>query len=105
MEKSSITREFPIAKAAYSFLKDDVSASFSFPAWNKGRIVCQRPQLKKILSGSSDGSKRDEVITLSNSSFIRTRTPTNVVSGDQYNGADSETNGRRTRPELITNTV
>lgn len=105
MEKSSITREFPIAKAAYSFLKDDVSASFSFPAWNKGRIVCQRPQLKKILSGSSNGSKRDEVITLSNSSFIRTRTPTNVVSGDQYNGAESETNGRRTRPELITNTV
>ncbi|GFZ17497.1 hypothetical protein Acr_26g0007670 [Actinidia rufa] len=72
MEKSSITRDFPIAKAAYSFLKDNVSSSFCFPGWNKGRVVCQRTQLKRILSAtklSSEGSKKDKLITLSNSSF------------------------------------
>ncbi|KAG6412233.1 hypothetical protein SASPL_124905 [Salvia splendens] len=53
MERSSITREFPVAKAAYSLLKD-VSSSFCFPGWNKGRIVCQKTQLKRVFSQDSD---------------------------------------------------
>ena len=109
MEKSSITRDFPIAKAAYSFLKDNVSSSFCFPGWNKGRIICQRTQLKRILSAtehSSEGSKKDKLITLSNSSFplLGTRTPRSVVRRDQNGSADTETR-IRIAAELMTSTV
>lgn len=108
MEKSSITRDLPIAKAAYSYLHDNVSSLFSFPGWNKGRIVCQRSQLKRILSGaepSSDASKVDNIITLSNAPFQQrgSRTfPSNIKS--QLSDASSEISNR-TITELITTTV
>ncbi|CAI9773756.1 unnamed protein product [Fraxinus pennsylvanica] len=57
MEKSSITRDFPVAKATYSLLKDSVSSSFCFPGWNKGRIICQKSQLKRILSSTEPSSE------------------------------------------------
>ncbi|GFS32673.1 plastid transcriptionally active 2 [Actinidia rufa] len=109
MEKSSITRDFPIAKAAYSFLKDNVSSSFCFPGWNKGRVICQRTQLKRILSAteqSSEGPKKDKLITLSNSSFplLGTRTPRSEVRRDQNGSADTETR-IRIATELMTSTV
>ena len=109
MEQSSITRDFPIAKAAFSFLQDKVSSSFSFPSWNKGRIFCQRPQLKRILMGSessSDRSKKDKVIDLSNSPFNLpgARTSKNDVKSIQHKDADSETTVR-TRTELVPSTV
>ncbi|KAI7986837.1 Pentatricopeptide repeat-containing protein [Camellia lanceoleosa] len=109
MEKSSITRDFPIAKATYPFLKDNVSSSFCFPGWNKGRIICQRPQLKRILSAterSSEGSENDELITLINSPFplLGTRTPPSDVSGDQHGSTDSESRIRMTT-ELMTSMV
>ncbi|KAG6494866.1 hypothetical protein ZIOFF_042648 [Zingiber officinale] len=50
MEKSSVIRDLPVPKAVYSFLRDNVSSSFHFPGWNKGRVVCQRSQLKKLQS-------------------------------------------------------
>ncbi|CAK9141410.1 unnamed protein product [Ilex paraguariensis] len=108
METSSMTRDFPVAKAAYSFLKDNVSSSFCFPGWNKGRIVCQRSQLKKILSGtesSSDGSKKDHICTLNNSHIPlpETRTSMGDAKRGQYGNADTETS--RTSTELATSTV
>ncbi|KAF8390309.1 hypothetical protein HHK36_024834 [Tetracentron sinense] len=109
MERSSITREFPVAKAAYTYLKDNVSSSFSFPGWNKGRIVCQRPQLKRILSGaelSSDGSTKEKLVTINNATFPLpgTRTSMSDFNSDQHINADSEP-GNRTRTELMTTTV
>lgn len=109
MEQSSITRDFPIPKAAYSFLQDKVSPSFSFPSWNKGRIVCQRSQLKRILTGSessSDRSKKDKIIDLSNSPFTLpgARTSKSDVKSLQHKDADSETT-IRTRTELVPSTV
>lgn len=70
MERSSITRDFPVAKAAYSLLKD-VSSSFCFPGWNKGRITCQKSQLKRIFVSpkSSDDSDIESIISLSNTPF------------------------------------
>lgn len=108
MEKSSITRDFPIAKTAYSFLKDNVSSFFVFPGWNKGRIVCQRLQLKRILSGReppSEGAETEDIIALSNSPFPpeRRTSPSNVQRG-QHGGVDTETNNR-TRTELVTSAV
>jgi hypothetical protein len=109
MEKSSSTRDFPIAKAAYSFLQDKVPSFFSFPGWNKGRIVCQRSQLKRILSGtesSSDGSKKDKIIDLSNSPFNLpgARTSGSDVNSSHQKDADSESR-IRTRTELVPSTV
>ncbi|KAF7135998.1 hypothetical protein RHSIM_Rhsim08G0164000 [Rhododendron simsii] len=109
MEKSSITRDFPVAKAAYSFLNDSVSSSFCYPGWNKGRIMCQRPQLKKILSaaeGSPEGSENVKLITSSNSPFPRlgTRTPRSDVRRDEHGSADIETRVRMAT-ELVTSTV
>ncbi|GJU51564.1 zinc finger, CCHC-type containing protein [Tanacetum coccineum] len=66
VEKSSITRDFPIAKIACSLLKDSVSSSFCLPGWNKGRIVCQRAQLKKILSDVESLLGKDGIMNLSN---------------------------------------
>uniref|UniRef100_A0A1D1ZB86 Pentatricopeptide repeat-containing protein At1g74850, chloroplastic n=2 Tax=Anthurium amnicola TaxID=1678845 RepID=A0A1D1ZB86_9ARAE len=73
MEKSSATRGFPVAKAAYAFLKDNISSSFSFPGWNKGRIICQRPQLKRLSLTTSerspDGSARSMLVFITDWSF------------------------------------
>ncbi|XP_059640001.1 pentatricopeptide repeat-containing protein At1g74850, chloroplastic [Cornus florida] len=109
MEKSSITRDFPIAKTTYSFLKDNVSPSFVFPGWNKGRIICQRPQLKRILLGSeqsSGGSKKDKLITLSNSPspLSGTRTLKSDTKRDQHGSAKTETR-TRTAVQLMTSAV
>lgn len=109
MEKSSITRDFPIAKAAYTLLKDSVSSSFGFPGWNKGRIVCQKSQLKRILSNAqspSEEPKSSDVINLSNLPFplMETRTSRSDVKRRQHGSVDTET-GFRTRMELTTSTV
>ncbi|KAJ0048289.1 hypothetical protein Pint_15352 [Pistacia integerrima] len=107
MERNSITQDYPIAKAAYTFLQD-VSPLFNFPGWNKGRIICQRSQLKRILTGiesSSNGSTKNNIITLSNSPFSPPRTQTSAtdVKNDQHDTSASET--RNTRTELMTSTV
>ncbi|CAH9140318.1 unnamed protein product [Cuscuta epithymum] len=60
MESSSSTEDFPIAKAANSFLKDHVS-SFCFPSWNKGRIVCPKSQLNQIFSSSESSSSKGHI--------------------------------------------
>ncbi|KAM7471358.1 hypothetical protein LguiA_009541 [Lonicera macranthoides] len=102
MEKSSITRDLPIAKAAYSFLNDKISPSFCFPGWNKGRIICQRLQLKRILTAES--TKNNSIVDLSNSSFPPQATvpsSTGNVQRSQYSSEDNETN-IKTRTELIT---
>lgn len=108
MEKSSITRDFPVAKSAYAFL-NEVSSSFCFPGWNKGRIVCQRSQLKRILTVTeqhSDEYKKDRIITLSNSPFPLPGTNTSMsnVKRDQLSNADAE-RSIMTRTELMTSTV
>lgn len=108
MEKSSITRDFPIAKTAYSFLKDNVSSSFVFPGWNKGRIICQRPQLKRILSGKDsplEGREGEDIITLRNSPFPPEERATLGNSNRSQNGnVETETNDR-SKSELITSGV
>ncbi|KAG2679070.1 hypothetical protein I3760_11G033600 [Carya illinoinensis] len=104
MEKSSITRDFPVAKAAYSFLQDKVSTSFSFAGWNKGRIVCQRSQLKRILSeSSSDAIEKDKIVDLRNSPFnpSGTRTSKNDVKSSQNKDATII----RKQTELVPSTV
>ena len=58
MEKSTDSQDFPIAKAAFSFLQDNVSSSFTFAGWNKGRIICPQSQLRRILSGNESSSNR-----------------------------------------------
>ncbi|KAF9623230.1 hypothetical protein IFM89_000719 [Coptis chinensis] len=95
MERSSITREFPVAKAVYSFLKDSVSSYFCYPGWNRGRIICHRPQLKRILTGhgrSSDGPAMEKLVTINNSPFPRPgiRASTTTVNVDQHVNEDSE---------------
>lgn len=92
-EKSSITRDFPVAKAAYSFLKDTVSSSFCFPGWNKGRIVCQKTQLKRIFSSaepSSGSSKGDRLIPLSNSPISLLGTQTSVSDAKRSESANAD---------------
>lgn len=105
MEKSSITRDFPVAKAAYSFLNDGLSSSFCYPGWNKGRIMCQRPQLKKILL-AAEASENDKLITLSNSPFplLGTRTSRSGARIDEHGSADIETRVRMAT-ELVPSTV
>lgn len=108
MEKSSITRDFPIAKTAYSFLNDNISSSFVFPGWNKGRIVCQRVQLKRILSGRelpSEGAETEDIIALINSPFPpeRRSSPSNAQR-DQHRGMDTETNTRM-KTQVLTGAV
>ncbi|KAK6249418.1 hypothetical protein SCA6_003423 [Theobroma cacao] len=108
MEKSSIARDIPTAKAAYTFLQDIVSSSFSFPGWNKGRIVCQRSQLKRILSAtgsSSDESKADNIIALSNFPIpsMGVKSSPGDVEYTQHDNAISETKMRRT--ELMAGTA
>ncbi|CAL4945193.1 unnamed protein product [Urochloa decumbens] len=69
MEKSTITRGLPTAKVVYSFLNDTLSASFHFPKWNKGRIICLKSQLKKLQSAidSSNGSATAGFVPMTNS--------------------------------------
>ncbi|WOG99517.1 hypothetical protein DCAR_0518870 [Daucus carota subsp. sativus] len=108
MEKSSITRDFPIAKTAYSFLKDNVSSSFVFPGWNKGRIICQRPQLKRILSGKDSplgAIKGEDIIPLSNSPFPPEKRATIDNSNRSQNGNVEKGTKRRSKPELMTSGV
>ncbi|XP_030475504.2 pentatricopeptide repeat-containing protein At1g74850, chloroplastic [Syzygium oleosum] len=100
MEKSSTSQEFPIAKAASSFLQETLSSSFGFPGWNRGRIVCQRTQLKKVLSGiesSSEGSKNDRLVILSNSPF----SPRGTRISQRNDNPHTEAKERKKR-ELVT---
>uniref|UniRef100_A0A7N1A6W7 Smr domain-containing protein n=1 Tax=Kalanchoe fedtschenkoi TaxID=63787 RepID=A0A7N1A6W7_KALFE len=101
MEKSSVARDSPIAKAAYSYL-ENISSSFSFPGWNKGRIVCHQTQLKKILS---EGSKKGDMIGLSNYPFPspETKSPSSNLNGSQFSSRSSMNDSART--QLTTSTV
>ncbi|GMN45761.1 hypothetical protein TIFTF001_014947 [Ficus carica] len=104
MERSSSAQDTPISKASYSFLLENMFSSFGFATWNRGRIVCQRSQLKQILAGiesSSDGSKKDKIIPLSNSPFPGTRMFTDDM---QYNSTNTDAVSG-TRAELMTSTV
>lgn len=109
MEKSTAAQDFPIAKAAFSFLQDNVSSSLTFPGWNKGRIVCQQSQLRKILSGtesSSKKAKKDTLISLSNTPLTLPggRTSKSGVQSGKVNNVDSRTE-TSTRTELLTTVV
>ena len=108
MERSPSAQEAPIAKAAYTYLQENMFSSFDFPAWNKGRIVCQRSQLKQLLSSiesSSDASKKDKIITLSNSFPLSgTRTSTSDFKSGRYDNANSDP-AIGTTAELMTSTV
>lgn len=109
VERSSTTDDLPIAKAVYMFLQDNASSLFNFPGWNKGRIICQRTQLKRILSGmesSSDGSKKDNIISLSNSPFSPPdrKASTTGVKNSLFDNANSETK-MTTSTELMTSTL
>jgi len=109
MEESTDAQESPIAKAAFSFLQDNVASSFTYPAWNKGRIVCQQLQLRRILSGtgsSSSTKKMNKLVSLSNSPSFTTAgaiTSKSDVQSSRANGVDSRTNSTRT--ELLTSAV
>ncbi|KAL8457651.1 hypothetical protein ACS0TY_034683 [Phlomoides rotata] len=107
MEKSSITRDFPVAKAAYSLLKD-VSSSFCYPGWNKGRIICQKAQLKRVFSKpgqSSEDSEIDNIFSLSNSPFpfSGTRPPLNDLK--QHNSSDATDFSFKSNTELMASGV
>ncbi|XP_024971606.1 pentatricopeptide repeat-containing protein At1g74850, chloroplastic isoform X1 [Cynara cardunculus var. scolymus] len=112
MEKSSITRDFPVAKITYSLLKDGVSSSFCLPGWNKGRIVCQQAQLKRILGDMESGSEKLGIISLSNSPIPVLESRTNKakkkkgsmkeeVKGGGINGGTNID----TRTELVTGSI
>ncbi|ESW27367.1 hypothetical protein PHAVU_003G195800 [Phaseolus vulgaris] len=106
MEKTIDAQDFPIAKAAMSFLQDNVpSSSFTFPEWNKGRIVCQQSQLRQILSGTESSSSRKKMgklISLSNSP-LTTAGAKASKSDRKANDVDSRTDSTRT--ELLTSAV
>ncbi|CAI8609971.1 unnamed protein product [Vicia faba] len=108
MEESTDAQDFPIAKTAFSFLQDNVLSSFTYPAWNKGRIVCQQSLLRQILSGTGSSSSRkqmDKLVSLSNSSLTTAGAITSKsdVQSGRANGVDSRTN--RTETELLTSAV
>lgn len=110
MEKSSVTREFPVANAAYSFLRDNVSSSFCLPGWNKGRITCQRLQLKRFLSGketSPGGIEKGDIFTLSNSPIplLETKSSLSEVKRAQQHGNVDTDTGIETRTQLIASAV
>lgn len=110
MEKSSVTREFPVANAAYSLLKYNVSSSFGLPGWNKGRITCQRFQLKRFLSGketSPEGIEKDDIFTLSNSPIPLLETKSSiseVKQAQQYGNVDTDRD-IETRAQLMASAV
>lgn len=103
MERSSITRDFPVAKAAYSLLKD-VSSSFCYPGWNKGRIICQKPQLKRIFSKTED-PEIDNIISLCNSPLPLSRTRASMSNLKQHNSSDANDISFRTNTELMASGV
>jgi len=106
MEKTTDAQDFPVAKAAMSFLQDNVpSSSFTFPEWNKGRIVCQQSQLRQILTGtesSSSKKKMDKLISLSNTPLTTAGAVASKPDG-KANDVDSRTDSTRT--ELLTSAV
>ncbi|KAK4257126.1 hypothetical protein QN277_006756 [Acacia crassicarpa] len=108
MEQSTAAQDYPIAKAAFSFLQE-ISPSLTFARWNKGRIVCQQSQLRRILSGtesSSKKAKKDKLITLSNSplTLLGGRTPKSGVQTGKVSTFDSRTE-TSTRTELLAGAV
>ncbi|PNY10945.1 pentatricopeptide repeat-containing protein chloroplastic-like [Trifolium pratense] len=108
MEEITDAQDFPIAKAAFSFLQDYASSSFTYPAWNKGRIVCQQSELRRILSStesSTSMNNNDKLVSLSNSPLTTAGTITSKsdVKSGRANGVDSRT--RSTRTELLTSAV
>ncbi|KOM33217.1 hypothetical protein LR48_Vigan01g277300 [Vigna angularis] len=106
MEKTTDAQDFPIAKAAMSFLQDNIpSSSFTFPEWNRGRIVCQQSQLRQILTGtesSSSKKKMDKLISLSNTPLTTAGAIASKPDG-KANDVDSRTDSTRT--ELLTSAV
>jgi hypothetical protein len=94
MEKSTVTRGLPIAKVVYSFLNDTLSASFHFPKWNKGRIICLKSQLKRLQSAvdPSNGSLAAGFVDMTNS---RLPAPGSKI----YTSEDQLDNGSRHLPE------
>ncbi|KAI3454574.1 hypothetical protein Pfo_011237 [Paulownia fortunei] len=107
MERSSITRDFPVAKAAYSLLKD-VSSSFCYPGWNKGRIICQKSQLKRVLSKTEPSSEETEIeniVSLCNSPFPLSGTRTSMSNLKQQSSSNANEKSLRTNTELMTSGV
>ena len=107
MEKSSVTRGLPVPKAVYSFLRDNVSSSFHFPGWNKGRVVCQRSQLKKlqlsVSDSSTDASEATDLVPIMNAGFPQpgTRIHTAEVNSDSESGTDDESLSSEKEAELL----
>ncbi|KAG2254241.1 hypothetical protein Bca52824_084377 [Brassica carinata] len=98
LEKSSAARESPITKAAFSFLQDNVSSSFSFTGWNGGRIMCQRSQLKQLLSTqepTSEESQKSSLVALTNSPIFSAGTRTSTSS--DTNNSSGNPSQRRTK--------
>ncbi|ONK70247.1 uncharacterized protein A4U43_C05F31770 [Asparagus officinalis] len=96
MEKSTVARGLPVVRAAYSFLRDEISSSFHFPGWNKGRIVCHRPQLKRFLTSIPDQPSDEPVngfVPITNSSFPHpgTRIYTADIGSDEQSITESDT--------------
>lgn len=107
MEKSSAAQNIPMAKAAYKFMQNYAPPLFSFPGWNKGRIVCQRSQLKKFLASSGsapESSNNDYAITLSNAplSFMGAKSST---SNYQYSQRDNVKFETKSATELLASTA
>lgn len=107
MEKSSVTRGLPVPKAVYSFLRDNVSSSFHFPGWNKGRVVCQRSQLKKlqlsVSDSSTDASEATDLVPIMNAGFPQpgTRIHTAEFNSDSESGTDDESLSSEKEAELL----
>lgn len=107
MERSSITRDFPVAKAVYSLLKD-VSSSFCYPGWNKGRIICQKAQLKRAFSNpgqSSEDSEIDNIVSLTNSPFPFSGTRPSLNDLKQHNSSDATGFSFKPNTELMASGV
>lgn len=108
MERSTVAQDYPIAKAAFSLLQE-ISSSLTFAGWNNGRIICQQSQLRRILSGtesSSKRSKKDKLITLSNSPLTLPggRTSKSGVQTGKISTFDSRTE-TSSRTELLAGAV
>lgn len=110
MEKSPAAENYPVAKVADSFLKDNLQSSpFSFPGWNSGRIVSQHSQLKRLLSEieqSSNKSKTNELIKLSNTPLPLPVSRSSISSGgrEKHSSANTDTLSRRQK-DLTPSTV
>lgn len=104
MEKSSATRGFPIAKAAYAFLKDNISSTaFTFPGWNKGRIICQRSQLKRLSPTSSEQSRggfmRSQLVSITD--LVFPKAGTRIYTSDLENESVAMEKITSSREELM----